>query len=129
MHSPGGPMNSTGTDPRANARIVVEVVFALPDRQALVAVELPAGATVAEAIAAAGLAGIYEDQDIANAPVAIWAKPVGRSAAVSNGDRIEILRPLRMDPRDARREVAKVGGVMSGSARPGPPDEGDGGPP
>ena len=67
------------------------------------AVELPDGATVAEAIATSGLAGQFPGLDFGELQAGIWGKPVERACPVRDGDRVELYRPLEMDPREARR--------------------------
>jgi putative ubiquitin-RnfH superfamily antitoxin RatB of RatAB toxin-antitoxin module len=86
-------------------RINVEVVFALPDKQELVTIELPSTATVADAIEESGL-------QHRNLQAGIWGRPVGRGQRLSNGDRVELYRPLQRDPRVARRELAESGLTM-----------------
>ena len=76
----------------------IEVVCALPDGAAIVAVRLPEGATVREALAASGMKG---DQ------VGIFGKRVTLDARVADGDRVEIYRPLKVDPKEARRSRAR----------------------
>lgn len=85
----------------------VEVVFALPDRQVLLAVEIAARATVAEVLAASGIARQFPEHDLDALQAGIWGRLVERSQSVRDGDRIELFRPLAMDPREARR--LKVG--------------------
>jgi putative ubiquitin-RnfH superfamily antitoxin RatB of RatAB toxin-antitoxin module len=85
----------------------VEVVFALAERQELLVVELPAGATVGAAIEKSGLARLFPDTEFDALQAGVWGKPVARDHVVKEGDRVEIYRPLEMDPRDARR--LKVG--------------------
>jgi putative ubiquitin-RnfH superfamily antitoxin RatB of RatAB toxin-antitoxin module len=85
----------------------VEVVFALADRQELLAVELPAGSTVGAAIERSGLAKRFPEFDLDALQAGIWGKPRARSHVVREGDRVEIYRPLERDPREARR--LKVG--------------------
>jgi len=77
----------------------VEVVYALPERIELVALELPAGATAADALRASGLA------DKASA-IGIFGKRVDPATPLADGDRVEIYRALRLDPKDARRRRA-----------------------
>ncbi|HEX7062294.1 MAG TPA: RnfH family protein [Woeseiaceae bacterium] len=84
----------------------VEVVFALPDRQELVALEIEEGATVGAAIERSGIAERFPGHDLDAAPVGIWGRIVGRGARVGDGDRIEIYRSLHKDPQTARRERA-----------------------
>lgn len=90
------------------AMLRVEVVFATPIRQALIALELPAGATVADAIET-GLARTFSDQSLSPLQAGIWGKPVERSTRLQDGDRVELYRPLPQDPREARRVLAANG--------------------
>ncbi len=81
------------------------VAYALPDRQWLWSLELPAQATVADAMAAArALAGDAPALSWESVTVGIFGVACARDAAFSDGDRIEIYRPLAADPRAARRE-------------------------
>lgn len=86
----------------------VEVVFALPDRQELLVVELPDGATVGAAIEQSRLARQFPEIDIDALQAGVWGKPATRDHVVGEGDRIELYRPLEMDPRDARRLKAGI---------------------
>ncbi len=94
------------------ATIRVEVVFAEPRHQALLPVELPAGATVADAISASGIERRFPEHDLAPLPVGIWGRRTGRDQLLSDGDRVEIYRPLAADPREARRTLAAHGKAM-----------------
>jgi putative ubiquitin-RnfH superfamily antitoxin RatB of RatAB toxin-antitoxin module len=89
------------------AAIRVEVVYARPDRQRLLEVDLPAGATLAEAIDASGIRERFPRDDLDTGPVGIWGRIVSRDAPLGDGDRVEIYRPLVRDPREARRERAR----------------------
>ena len=86
----------------------VEIVFALPDRQVLEALEIDDGATVAEVIARSGLEKRFPGVDLSVLQVGVWGRPVDRSRVVREGDRVEIYRPLEIDPREARRLKAGV---------------------
>lgn len=90
----------------------VEVVFALPDRQALVTVGVAKGATVADAISMSGLGARFPDVRLDELQAGVWGRPVDRSHAVQPGDRIEIYRGLEIDPREARRQLALLGRTM-----------------
>ena len=84
------------------ATVLVEVAYAEPQRQFLRALRVPAGSTVAQVIAASGVereCGI----DAGALSVGLWSKPVACDACVRDGDRVEIHRPLRIDPKEARR--------------------------
>ena len=86
----------------------VEVVFALPDRQYLGAVTVPEVATVADAIRQSGIERLFPDVDFAALQAGIWGKPVDRDQRLRKGDRVELYRPLEVDPREARRLKARV---------------------
>ena len=90
----------------------MEVAYAEPARQFLERLELPAGATVAEALARSGLARAFPTLALADAPVGVWGRPVGRDRVLEDGDRVEVYRPLAMDPREARRRLAAHGAAM-----------------
>jgi uncharacterized protein len=87
-------------------QVRVSVVYALPDRQVLVELELPQSATVADAVARSGL--VQQFPDIASRPLAcaIYGRPVADSHGLQGGDRVEILRPLQIDPKESRRQAA-----------------------
>jgi len=87
-------------------RIVVEVAYAEPGRQFLRRVELDAPATVGAAIAASGLAG-EAAIDVDALDAGVWSKPVPRDAPLGDGDRVELYRPLKADPKEARRRRAR----------------------
>lgn len=91
--------------------IGVEVVFATPDRQVLLEISLAPGATVADAIAHAR----DRDDSVPPAdalPVGIWGRRARLADELADGDRVELYRPLRMDPREARRRYAAAGLTM-----------------
>ena len=86
--------------------ILVEVAYAQPQRQFLRALRVPAGSTVAQVIAASGVereCGI----DASALSVGVWSKAISRDACVRKGDRVEIYRPLKIDPKEARRKRAR----------------------
>lgn len=85
--------------------IDVEVAYADPARQFLRRITLDAGATIADAIAASGLEaelGI----DASTLATGIWSKPKPRDTPLTDGDRVELYRPLTADPKEARRRRA-----------------------
>lgn len=89
----------------------VELVYALPGRAWRVAVEVGDGACVRDALAA-GLAplraacdGVAVDAD--PTLLAVFGRPVTPASPLHAGDRIEILRPLLADPKQARRRRAQ----------------------
>jgi hypothetical protein len=86
----------------------VLVVHALPDAGLRWEIELPAGATVADSLHAARVRaradGIEEQIDWDTSPVGIYGLACERSRVLEEGDRVEIYRPLLVDPRERRRE-------------------------
>jgi len=94
------------------ANIDVEIVFALPGKQRLLSLSLPAGSTVDDAIAESAIARSFPEHDFSAADVGIWGRPADRDQVLSAGDRVEIYRPLKLDPREARRQLALVGKTM-----------------
>ena len=87
----------------------VEVVLATPGEQALVTVVVEEGASVADVIAASGMATRFPDLEVAALPAGIWGRPVPKDTLVRDGDRVELYRPLEIDPREARRQRARAG--------------------
>lgn len=85
----------------------VEVVYATPARQALYSLQVPAGATVREAIEASGVLAAFPEIDLDRNRVGIHGRLAMLSAPLADGDRVEILRPLQADPQDARRRRAR----------------------
>jgi putative ubiquitin-RnfH superfamily antitoxin RatB of RatAB toxin-antitoxin module len=84
--------------------VTVEVVFARLERQTVRRVRLPAGSTVEDAVRASGLA--EEPGSLGPGSVGIYGKAVPAMTVVREGDRVEIYRPLRADPKDLRRARA-----------------------
>ena len=91
------------------AEIIVAVACGWPDRQRVVSLTLPAGATARAAVLAAGLAEDFADLDPAAAPLAVFGAEVSGTYKLRSGDRVDVLRPLLRDPRDARRQMAARG--------------------
>ncbi len=102
------------TDPD---QISIEVVFGRPNSQSLVALLLEKGATVAVAIDSSGLAENYPDESLADLSTGIWGRIVDRDCILQDGDRVEVYRPLQLDPREARRRLAQLGLTMRESER------------
>lgn len=82
-------------------RVRVEVIRAWSRRYEAMTLELPEGATVADALTAAAF-----PQREAPAAVAIHGETVAMDQLLRDGDRVELLRPLLLDPKEARRRRA-----------------------
>jgi hypothetical protein len=87
-------------------RLAVELVLATAERQVLLALDVAEGASVADVIARSDIGSQFPELDPGNMPVGIWGTPVSRDRRVGPGDRVELYRPLEIDPREARRRRA-----------------------
>jgi len=105
-----------------NDTIRVEVVAAMPAHQEVVVLQMAANSTVSNALKASALAASFPGIDFNSCPVAIWGHPSKFSDPLKDGDRIEVLRPLIIDPRDTRRALAEEGQFMGGVAATGKKD-------
>lgn len=86
--------------------LTVEVAYGERDRQGLVEVELPVGATVSEAIEASGLTAEFPALEVHPERVGIFGRKVSLEQVLREGDRVEIYRPLLADPKEVRRARA-----------------------
>lgn len=82
--------------------INVEVAYALPEQQYLFALQVPQGTTAEQAIALSPL--LKEQPDVVIDQVGIFSRPVSKDTVLREGDRVEIYRPLKADPRERRRK-------------------------
>jgi putative ubiquitin-RnfH superfamily antitoxin RatB of RatAB toxin-antitoxin module len=89
--------------------ISVEVVYALGDQQTIARLELVSTSTVRQAITASGILQAHPEIDLERASVGIWSKVVTLDDALTDGDRVEIYRPLIADPKVVRRRRANEG--------------------
>ena len=84
----------------------VSVVYAEPGRRIVRELDVAAGATVADAIRASAIAATAGLAAIDLTHLGIFGKAVAADAVLREGDRVEILRPLKIDPKEARRRRA-----------------------
>jgi len=89
-----------------NARLRVLVAYAAPGVEALVPVEVEAGATVADAVAHSGLVARL-GLPAASLAYAIFGQAAQPGTPLADGDRLELTRPLVADPKDRRRQRAR----------------------
>ncbi|MBI3528556.1 MAG: RnfH family protein [Betaproteobacteria bacterium] len=88
-------------------KIRVAVVYALPEAQAIVELELRQGATVADALAASRLQDILPGNSFAGLRIGVWGASVLPDTELRDRDRVEIYRGLVADPKQARRKRAR----------------------
>jgi putative ubiquitin-RnfH superfamily antitoxin RatB of RatAB toxin-antitoxin module len=72
-----------------------------------VTIELPAGANALEAIRASGLLERFAEIDVSTQAIGVWGRACTLETRLRDGDRVEIYRPLAMDPNEARRLRAR----------------------
>lgn len=87
-------------------RIRVEVAYATPSEQVVLTLEAEAGITVEAAIGQSGILTRFPEIDLATNKVGIFGKVCSLEQPIRDGDRIEIYRPLKADPKEARRARA-----------------------
>lgn len=93
----------------AEAMIDIEVAYARPEQQVIVALSVPDGTTVEQAISASGLLSRFPDIDKTDLKAGIFGGVCKLDQPLKQGDRVEIYRPLRHDPKEARRQRAAKG--------------------
>lgn len=93
--------------------ISVEVAYALPDKQKIIALLVEPGTTAYQAVKRSGITQHFPEIDIDTAPMGIFGQALGTKGVATAqhyelqaGDRVEIYRPLQADPKEARRKRA-----------------------
>lgn len=84
----------------------VEVVYALADKTHSVSLQLPEGATAEQAIRQSGLLQECPDIDLTQNKIGIFSQVQPLDVVLSDQDRVEIYRPLLVDPKESRRRRA-----------------------
>lgn len=89
--------------------ISIEVVYALPERQCLLTLAVEENCTAFDAVRRSGIIEQFSDIDVASMRLGIFGKVIEQPTQyiLRNGDRVEIYRPLLIDPKAARRQRAK----------------------
>ena len=89
--------------------IRVEVAYARPEKQKLIALEVPEGTTLYEAAVQSGITEHFPDLDLESAPMGVFGKaePAPGKRVLQDGERVEIYRPLKLDPKEVRRARAE----------------------
>lgn len=100
------------------ARVRVEVVYALKDSQRIVPLSLEEGARAIDAVRASGLDAAEPVFPPGSLGIGIHGQRVRPDALLQDGDRVEIYRPLMLDPKEARRRRVS-GKPARGRGRPG----------
>ena len=103
------------------AEPVIEVAYARPERQRVVELPWRPDMTAEGAVSESGLVDEFPELAGRSLLLGIFGRRVPASQPLRAGDRVEIYRPLKFDPREARRQAAQS--VRPGK-RPGPATRG-----
>jgi putative ubiquitin-RnfH superfamily antitoxin RatB of RatAB toxin-antitoxin module len=94
--------------------ITVEVAYALPHRQQLLTLDVPLGTTAFGAVQLSGIVEQFPDIDLENAKMGIFGQALGtkglalpKEYVLGEKDRVEIYRPLIIDPKEVRKQRAE----------------------
>lgn len=90
-----------------NELIEIEIVYALPDNQILELLRVPYGTTVEQAIKLSGICKKFPEIQPDNKNLGIYGKLVKPETILRNYDRVEIYRPVIIDPKEKRRKRIK----------------------
>ena len=90
-----------------NEPIMIEVIYALPHEQALHQLTVPIGTTAGQVVELLRIKEILSGVDLSHNKIGIFGKLVRPETVLRNRDRVEIYRPLTIDPKEARRRRAQ----------------------
>ena len=117
MHSAVAPTRCTA---RGEHELRVELTYADPAREILIGFDVRLGSSVLDCVESSGLLRLVPTLRDARLGFAIFGRSVESGDKVSEGDRIEVLRPLEVDPREARRLRARRRTRATGPSAPLP---------
>ncbi|MCK5893422.1 MAG: RnfH family protein [Endozoicomonadaceae bacterium] len=102
-------MDNQANHLEAVSKILVEVAYAQPDKQAIIPVTVPAGATLLDAAVASGIVDQFPEIDLDTAKMGMFGTAVAKphEQPLKEGDRVEIYRPLIADPKEVRKRRAE----------------------
>ena len=86
--------------------IIVEVAYAMPGEQVIISIKVPTKFNVKQAIEKSGIQKKFPSIDLSKNKVGIFGKKTTLDHVLKNRDRIEIYRPLILDPKEMRRKRA-----------------------
>lgn len=99
-------------------RITVEVTYAEPLKQDIISLDVEPGITAIEAVALSGIQEKFASiGDLDSLELGIFSKKCPPDQILHQGDRVEIYRPLLVDPKEARRLKAEVAARREKEAR------------
>ena len=88
--------------------ITIQVACALPHRQQVLTLQVPATCTAQEAIHLSGIASFFPELPWQETVLGIFGQRVAPERVLQAGDRVEVYRPLLVDPKESRRQRARA---------------------
>ena len=85
----------------------IEVTYALPEEQVLIALDVEQGTTVEQAVKLSGVLEKFSEIDLTKNKLGIFGKVTKADQVLRDKDRVEIYRPLIADPKESRRKRAE----------------------
>jgi len=92
-----------------STKSLIEVAYATPQKQLILECEVESGITVRDAARQSGIDQHFPEIDLQSCELGVFGKAVTDDYELTNGDRIEIYRPLIADPKEIRRQRAARG--------------------
>ena len=93
-------------------QINVEVAYATPDRQQILALTVEPGTTLEQTVEQSGILKLFPEIDLSVNKIGVFGKLGKKTAEIKPGDRVEIYRPLIADPKEVRRKREAEGKKM-----------------
>ena len=88
--------------------VAIEVVFAVPEKQEVIQIEVPSGTLIRDAVSLSCIELLFPNDDLSRFSVGVWSEVKPQAYAVQSGDRVEIYRSLINNAKDARRRRAEI---------------------
>jgi len=88
--------------------ITVQVTYALPDKQTVITLAVPVACNAQQAVEKSGVLSQHPEIPWPDSKLGIFGKIVPHNTQLKEGDRIEIYRPLIIDPKESRRQRAQL---------------------
>lgn len=95
-----------GADLVSEEKIIVEVAYATPQRQEIVELNVDEGTSLIEAVRLSRITDHFPEIDLDRDEMGVFGRKVDKHTRLKNLDRVEIYRPLLVDPKEARRRRA-----------------------
>lgn len=89
------------------AMMIVEVAYALPEKQKIITVNVPVGCTLLEAVKCSKIVDYFPQIDLDNDKMGLFGKAASKDQVLKANDRVEIYRPLLIDPKEVRKKRAE----------------------